>query len=185
MGRRDKPGDDGLKGDPAEPSAASRALGRNSTNIGFDHVRTLFAGAGLAVAAGLLMGAAMKPDLEADNRPAGPQVIAEGPQAPPSGPFDDRAAYASYGGQIPDYVLGTDWKKLPQAPVTGGRYDDYDRYAAADEAPAAEVGTYTPAVYHADDPSIDGPTAYAEVTAGPDLDEEAQPEATGDTTPAR
>jgi|GEM_PF-1454283 len=153
--------------------------------MGFDHVRTLFAGAGLAVAAGLLMGAAMKPDLEADDRPAGPQVIAEGRQALPSGPFDDRAAYASYGGQMPDYVLGTDWKRLTQAPVTGGLYEDYDRYAAAEEAPAAEVGTYTPAVYRADDPSIDGRAAYAEVTASPDIDEEAPPEATGDTTPAR
>jgi hypothetical protein len=137
------------------------------------------------LAAGLLMGAAMRPDLEADDRPAGPQVIAEGPQAPPSGPFDDRAAYASYGGQIPDYVLGTDWKKLTQTPITGGLYDDYDRYAAMDEAPAAEVGTYTPAVYRADDSSVDLPEAYADVTPILDLDDEAPPEATGDTTPAR
>jgi hypothetical protein len=141
------------------------------------------------------MGAAMKPDLAADDRPAGPQVIAEGPQAPPSGPFDDRAAHASYGGEIPEYVLGTDWKKLTQAQSTGGLYLDDGYAAAADEAPAAEVGTYAAAVYRepaAASASLDGDAAYADASRAEntpivhavDIDEEAPPEATGDTTPS-
>ena len=73
-------------------------------------VKAIYAGAGVAAAAGLLMGAAMKPDLGLDDRPAGPQTVAAD-AGRSSGPFDDGGfSYAAYGGKVPDYVLGTDFK---------------------------------------------------------------------------
>ncbi|HSV02197.1 MAG TPA: hypothetical protein VLI41_03235 [Phenylobacterium sp.] len=78
----------------------------------FAEVTALYAGAGLALAAGLLMGAALKPDLGYDNRPLGPQIVAGTDRAQASGPFDDDAvSYAAYRGRIPDYVIGSDAKQ--------------------------------------------------------------------------
>jgi hypothetical protein len=75
-------------------------------------VKELFAGAAIAAAAGMLMGAVAKPDLDADGRPAGPQMLASVGGARDAGPFaDDGATFARYGGKLPDYVLGTDFAK--------------------------------------------------------------------------
>lgn len=73
----------------------------------------LYAGAGIALAAGLLMGAAMKPDLGWDDRPVGPQIVAGTDGARASGPFDDGSAvsFAAYNGRVPDYVIGSDAKR--------------------------------------------------------------------------
>lgn len=74
-------------------------------------MKSFLAGAGIAAVAGMLMGAAAKPDLGWDDRPAGPQIMAGWGGGRSTGPFDDGAAsFASYKGQLPDYVLGTDWK---------------------------------------------------------------------------
>ena len=179
-----------------------RSLARLNQNE-YAKVRTLYAGSTLALAAGLLLGAAMKPDLAAFERPEGPQIISQGPQAGPTGPFDDRLTYAGYSGQIPDYVLGTDWKKLVEAPLPAAEPEPdvtyYDSPVLDEEPPRAEVGVYTPAVYRtpAEDlgayPSLSGGAAYEDVSRAEktplapltDLDEEAPPEATGDTTLAR
>jgi hypothetical protein len=80
-------------------------------------VKALLTGAGVALAAGLLMGAVAKPDLAGDDRPAGPQILAGWGGGRSTGPFDDGAGFASYKGQIPDYVLGTDWKRSLIPPV--------------------------------------------------------------------
>jgi hypothetical protein len=82
-------------------------------------VKTQLAGAGVALVAGLLMGAMAKPDLNGDDRPAGPQMLAGSGGARGAGPFGDGGSFANYNGQVPDYVLGTDWKKaLTPPPVT-------------------------------------------------------------------
>ena len=80
-------------------------------------MKSVLAGAGVALVTGLLMGAIAKPELAADGRPAGPQILAGWSGVRSTGPFDDGATYAAYNGQIPDYVLGTDWKKSLQPPV--------------------------------------------------------------------
>jgi hypothetical protein len=74
-------------------------------------VKSLFSGIGLAALAGMLMGAAMKPQLDLDDRPAGPQVFAGWSATRSTGPFDDGPTFAAYGGEIPDYVLGTDMRR--------------------------------------------------------------------------
>ena len=168
--------------------------------------KALYSGAGLAVVAGLLMGAAMKPDLGV-ARPNGPQIFGEWPAGGPTGPFDtDSLAFAAYASKIPEYVLGTDWRQAVTMPVAyqAEAYQaeeptaDYAEYAEADyasqsydysratwEEPARDAPSY---------PSMAGGVAYGEPAArepvlaqasedpGPVFDAEAPPEATGDTT---
>lgn len=74
-------------------------------------MKSLFSGIGLAALAGMLMGAAMKPQLDLNDRPAGPQVFAGWSATRSTGPFDDGPTFAAYGGEIPDYVLGTDMQR--------------------------------------------------------------------------
>ena len=80
-------------------------------------MKALLTGAAVALAAGLLMGAVAKPDLAGDDRPAGPQILAGWGGGRSTGPFDDGAALANYKGQLPDYVLGTDWKRSLTPPA--------------------------------------------------------------------
>ena len=75
-------------------------------------VKALFIGAGLAAAVGMSMGHAMHPNLDAVDRPEGPQMFTTVSADHPTGPFDDiQATYANYHGKLPDYVIGTDWKR--------------------------------------------------------------------------
>ena len=73
--------------------------------------QTLAAGAAVALACGIMLGGAMRPDLGDDGRPAGPQTIVGWSGVRSTGPFDPGMSDASYSGAAPDYVLGTDWKK--------------------------------------------------------------------------
>ncbi|MDB5445706.1 MAG: hypothetical protein JWQ97_1023 [Phenylobacterium sp.] len=168
-------------------------------------MKTAYAGAGLALTAGLLMGAAMKPDLAGDDRPAGPQIFAGLSGTRATGPFDDGLTVARYSGKIPDYVLGSDWQKMAQPPTAappprGGEDDAPETYAQSyyesplrDEPPEPQVktGDLTSAAYaeaaaeRVSFPSIDGGAAYAGASRAEDIETEAPPEATGDTRPAR
>ena len=76
-----------------------------------DDVRNLLAGLAVAAVAGLMMGSAMRPDLQLGDRPEGPQIFTGETAERSTGPFDDGAAFASYRGKAPDYVYGTDWKR--------------------------------------------------------------------------
>lgn len=170
----------------------------------------------MAVAAGLLVGAAMRPQLVSGDGPAGPQILAGSSGARSVGPLDDGLAYASYSGEIPEHVLGTDWRRLAALPVaalepaqgywaedhTGEDYasrDDYEPPAYDDLPRPAEPqpARYADASTRALFPSLDGGAAYEDVSraektplASPrpvaqephDIDPEAPPEATGDTT---
>jgi hypothetical protein len=53
----------------------------------------------------------MQPHLEDGDRPSGPQMFADWAGARSTGPFDPGTSFVSYQGKMPDYVLGTDWKK--------------------------------------------------------------------------
>jgi hypothetical protein len=72
---------------------------------------TLAGGAGLALVCGILLGGAMHPNLGDDGRPAGPQQITGWSGVRSTGPFDPGMSPANYAGAVPDYVMGTDWKK--------------------------------------------------------------------------
>jgi hypothetical protein len=103
--------------------------------------RTFASGAAVAVVSGLLLGGAMQPNLGDDGRPAGPQMIAGWAGARSTGPFDPGATYASYAGQIPDYVLGTDWKKTLAWPAEpAATPEPAAREAAPRQPPPEPVG---------------------------------------------
>ena len=75
-------------------------------------MKVLLSGAAAAAITGVLLGGAMQPHLDAaDGRPAGPQMFANWSGVRSTGPFDPGTTFASYQGRVPDYVMGTDWKK--------------------------------------------------------------------------
>jgi hypothetical protein len=75
-------------------------------------LRIPLSGAAAALVAGLLLGSAMQPHLDdGDGRPAGPQMFADWAGARSTGPFDPGTTFVSYQAKMPDYVLGSDWKK--------------------------------------------------------------------------
>jgi hypothetical protein len=81
---------------------------------------TPLAGAAMALAAGLMLGGYMKPQLVTDH-PLGPQMLTPASAQRISDPVDDGATLARYGAKIPDYVLGTDLTRpmtAQPAPVT-------------------------------------------------------------------
>ena len=138
------------------------------TGTDISDLKALCAGAGVAAALGLLLGAASKPDLGDDNRPAGPQILAQAPGAGPSGPFDDGATFAAYKGRIPDYVLGTDFKRAltpppetayAEKPVRLAR-QDREMLAAQDadtsDLPPVDLPDHEAAPERVSYPSIDG-----------------------------
>jgi hypothetical protein len=136
------------------------------------------AGAGLSLAAGLLTGAAMRPELIGDEGPASAQAP-EPAAGPASDPFDnERAAYARYSGKLPEYVIGTDWTRPPKVAVAE---------PAPDEPAQENVDYYERPFTDLTDPPMAAedharPVAYWDTPA--DIDSDAPPEATGDTTAA-
>lgn len=130
------------------------------------------------------MGAAMKPDLLADERPAGPQIVDNSAGARSTGPFDEGVSYAAYAGRTPDYVLGTDWKKMTTpAPMTAAPPLPREiKLAAAPSEGRDDDDAYAPPPLAAGDAYDDASRAEkTPVAYTPDLDDEAPPESTGDT----
>jgi hypothetical protein len=161
-----------------------------------EDLKNLMYGVGMAAFVGLLTGGAMKPTLDIDERPEGPQMFAGWSGARSTGPFDDGATFAGYQGQIPDYVVGTDWKKQiawqDEAPVEAApSVEDSAQPAAAQvkltpavfSEPKAEPAAFPSmaggASYHAETPA---PPPAPVVAAKPTFDVDVPPEATGDTT---
>jgi hypothetical protein len=164
-------------------------------------VRALFTGVATAAMAGLLLGGMMKPNLGGDDRPEGPQIFAGWSGVRSTGPFDPGMTFADYQGKVPDYVVGTDWQAYAwkdeiaydPAPVR----DDYDNTPPEAPREYAQMRWQEPARVEPLYPSVSGGVAYdvnarvAEAPAPPapaaehaDIDEEAPPEASGDTSPA-
>lgn len=137
-------------------------------------MKTLYAGAGLALTAGLLLGAAMRPQLVTDARLGGPQTFAARAGTRAAAPTDDKLGYAGYSSRIPAYVVGTDAQRAaPDAvaePPTPQAYpESYYVSPIGDEpsGPPAEIGEARDVVQgaqaeHIAYPSLDGGPAYDE-----------------------
>lgn len=99
-----------------------------------DQWRTLGVGAAGAMASGLLMGAAMQPTLGLDKI-SGPQTLTAG--GGPRQQYDGgEISVARYEGQVPEYVIGTDWTRPRQIPVQDVSHDPGETVVfAADEPP--------------------------------------------------
>ena len=107
---------------------------------------TILSGAALAAVAGILLGGAMRPQLIfGDDRPSGPQVLANGGGPRSSGPFDPGGSYASYSGNIPEYVIGTDYAQA--AYVAAPPIEEGHQKLASNDTPPAEPTTLTHATY--------------------------------------
>lgn len=134
-------------------------------------LRMLYRGSAVAGAFGLLLGAAVKPDLREGAGPEGPQMLA--------GVSDARLAPEAYAaepvfrpGPVPDYVIGTDWLRPPvyDAPPA---YEPpaYADYAAEAYAAPPTVEYARPAPYELADledrlpPRI--PSLHGDVLGGP------------------
>jgi hypothetical protein len=167
-----------------------------------EHVKSLgvstpVAGAGLALVAGLLLGAAMRPQLAIDQLSPQPLgvwsggmegAIAEDPAA------QDALAFSAYGGRLPDHVVGADWLALsappaapaaPPAETADAPSGDASPAPQADENAAAAEAHATPAAAEVPvepdaDPTTTAPSTAPEIPALIDSFE-PEPEATGDT----
>lgn len=106
-----------------------------------------------AAVAGLLTGFAMKPGSALADRPVGPQILISGAN---NRTVDNDGWYAtsqlaSYNGQLPEYVVGSDWMQrrsydvadTAPAPVEEAAADPGD-FAAPMEAPAEPKKVHTP-----------------------------------------
>ncbi|WP_340644130.1 hypothetical protein [Phenylobacterium sp.] len=79
-------------------------------------LRHVFFGMAIATVAGLSIGAASKPEIREMTDLDGPQLLA-GHAGERLGPgLRQTASWTSYSGQVPDYVIGTDWTQ-PAHPV--------------------------------------------------------------------
>ncbi|MDO8410185.1 MAG: hypothetical protein Q7S93_08995 [Phenylobacterium sp.] len=75
-------------------------------------MQALFHGITLAVASGLLLGAAFKPDLTYGEAMLGPQIHLPAAEDRDDRPEPQAYAFAQTGdqaGQVPDHVIGYDW----------------------------------------------------------------------------
>jgi hypothetical protein len=112
----------------------------------------LAGGAAVAAAAGLMMGSAMHPDLTAMDQQPDPQM--SGDAGVGARPRDRTTTLASYGANVPDYVLGTDTKKALAGPDL--------QPISTDAPPPPEV----PAPYIVpDDPPLPPPSANRPISA--------------------
>ena len=79
-------------------------------------LRQAFYGMAIATVAGLAIGGVSKPDIREMTDLDGPQLLSgtSGERLAPG--IRQNASWTSYGGQVPDYVIGTDWIQ-PAYPV--------------------------------------------------------------------
>jgi hypothetical protein len=120
----------------------------------------------------------MRPDLNGDDRPAGPQIVAETAEPAPA-PIDDSLRLTRYSGKIPDYVLGTDWTRPRALPPPPAPYETRGPTPAAEE-PIGRVRlprSLREAEAAYEDAERAGKTV---LVATADLDDIAPPEAAGD-----
>jgi len=125
---------------------------------------TLFSGAALAAVLGVMLGGAMQPQLAFGDRPMGPQMFATGGGQRSTGPFDNGVSYATAGGEIPSYVIGTDYAQ--QAYVEAPPIAEERRQLARNDDPPQEPATMARGVYDEPAPievvypSVAGGAAY-------------------------
>ncbi|WP_372784973.1 hypothetical protein [Phenylobacterium sp.] len=113
-------------------------------------MKVLLSGAAAAAISGMLLGGAMQPHLAAvDDRPAGPQMFANWSGTRSTGPFDPGTTFVAYQGRVPDYVMGTDWKKAMTWPGERAAVSRPDR---EDEPPPEPPAAFTRAAYDAPAP---------------------------------
>lgn len=143
-------------------------------------MKALVSGAAVALASGLLMGSALRPDFSDLDRPAGPQIVTGFDGVRATGPFDDGPTLASFHGKLPDYVLGTDFKTATtvyptaEAPPPAKATDDAATVKVAVKNDAPPQVPLTQASYEDagdDDAAATPPPSYPSIDGGaPEVD---------------
>ena len=101
-------------------------------------MKVQLAGAAAALISGVMLGGFMQPNLgETRDGPAGPQMFADWAGSRSTGPFDPGTTFVAYQANMPDYVMGTDWKKRMAWPEDRAAVSA-PRETVSDEAPAQE-----------------------------------------------
>lgn len=143
--------------------------------MGVGQVRALYAyaGAGLALATGLVVIVATRSQLAPETPAANPPAVADDALNQPPAPLPaqvaapvEHAASFTYSGKIPHYVIKADWKQLAEALPADADATSY--FLSPIHDPVAQTGDATDAAAH--------PPALVI-----DIGEDAPPEATGDT----
>ena len=142
-------------------------MGSRVKMAGSSNLAAILAGAAVAAVAGIMLGGAMRPQLIFDGRPNGPQMFANGGGPRSTGPFDPGGSYASYSGNIPTYVIGTDYAQ--GAYVAAPPIEDGHQPPAAEEAAPSEPATMTRAMYDDAPPPL---VVYPSLAGGRSYDAE-------------
>lgn len=105
-------------------------------------LKTLLQGVAGVAACGLMLGAAMHPNLNVGDKPGGPQMLLGG-GGPRSAAAAGDAGVSAYAGRTPEYVIGTDWTRprpmyVETTPVEAEQGETVV-FASEDDLPPAEV----------------------------------------------
>ena len=130
-------------------------------------LKILIQGVAGVAACGLLMGAAMQPNLD-EHAVEGPQILAPAGGARGDGPAGD-AGIGAYAGQLPEYVTGTDWTRPPPVQYAADTpvADDTDVVVLAADDDPQPVPAATRAAWR--DPPRDAP-AYPSMRGNVDYE---------------
>jgi hypothetical protein len=139
----------------------------------------ILSGAAVAAVAGILLGGAMQPQLIFDGRPNGPQMFASGGGPRSTGPFEPGGPNASYSGNLPSYVIGTDYAQA--AYVAAPPIEEHHRQLVRNDAPAPEstAGYDEPPAPLVVYPSLAGGRDYDAETPQPSPPDDDPPTITG------
>jgi hypothetical protein len=99
-------------------------------------LKRLFTGAAAAVVSGLVLGAAVQPSL-GDGIKAPQQEMAGGGTRTYA--MGSEAGVGGYTGQVPDYVIGTNWLRPPAMEIQVLAYEDRAEPAAYDATEYAQT----------------------------------------------
>lgn len=102
--------------------------------------RTIGIGVAAAAISGLLLGAAMRPNLAVADIGGPQQLLAGGGERFQTAAYDQGTA--RYEGVLPDYVVGTDWVKANEARVSPAAYAEPPLLTREPEVAAPEVAVY-------------------------------------------
>jgi hypothetical protein len=152
-----------------EPAVVSRASALMRAIFRKTDLKPLAIGVGAAAATGLLLGAAMQPDLREPAEAEGPQMLT-GVSGAREAPVYAAGGAGAYQGPVPDYVLGTDWLKAQQAEAPEAAPTDEVEVVCPDDyedaEPIAVVRWEEPPRQPPHYPSMHGGVAYGVAYGG-------------------
>lgn len=121
--------------------------------------------------AGLLMGGVMKLGPDALAERGGPQILISGESKRSIAPHDGAGGvlFASHNGEVPDYVLGSDWAQPPEFLTIADASSDegvYEPLPAYEPEPQAQGATFVAPVKISAPPPVSYPSVDGDILGG-------------------